>query len=228
MSSKYMFLDLDDTLYDYRLAHIPAQAELVTYLSNQLKINRKSVSSGLNGSRSLVKERLGASASSHSRLIYVSEYLRHIDCQSHVELTLAGESLYWNTFLKNMRIFQGVPNFLLASRQSGFTNILVTDLTASIQRRKLRLLKIDTLFEVVLTSEEAGGDKVSGLPEKFLGNFLGPIEGVCIGNVDTDHLFKDKTSFYKKSKRLIPVGTKSRQEFTSFSKLQKRLFPVFE
>jgi FMN phosphatase YigB (HAD superfamily) len=228
MPSKYLFLDLDDTLYDYKRAHVPAHVELVAFLSNQLKINRKSVSGGLGVSRSLVKKRLGASASSHSRLLYVSDYLRQIDCHSHVELSLASESLYWNTFLRNMHVFPGVHNFLLASRQSGYTNILVTDLTASIQRRKLRFLKIDTLFEIVLTSEEAGGDKVTGLPEKFLANFLGEIEGICIGDAETDHLFKDRTSFYKKSKKNSTIISKKSKEFTSFPKLQKQLFPTMD
>ena len=142
MPEKYMFLDLDDTFYDYKSAHKPAQTELVAYLSRQLKLDTRAVSAGLLSSRLKVKERLGASASSHSRLIYISEYLREVDCQTHVELTLSAESLYWNTFLKNMKIFEGVHNFLLSSRQVGFTNVLVTDLTASIQRRKLRLLEI--------------------------------------------------------------------------------------
>jgi putative hydrolase of the HAD superfamily len=224
MPDKFMFLDLDNTLYDYKSAHVPAQTELIEYLTHQLKMSSKSISTGLIASRLKVKERLGSSASAHSRLIYISEYLREIDCQSHVELSLGAEALYWNTFLTNMRAFEGVHNFLLASRQAGFTNVLVTDLTASIQRRKLRLLQFDTLFEIVLTSEEAGGDKISGLPEKFLKNFLEEIEGICIGDLDSDHLFKDKTSFYKKSQRNRALSPRRSREFNSFIRLQNELF----
>jgi putative hydrolase of the HAD superfamily len=224
MHEKYMFLDLDDTIYNYKSAHNPAQTELVAYLSRHLKINTRAVSAGLLTSRLNVKQRLGTSASSHSRLIYISEYLREVDCQTHVELTLSAESLYWNTFLKNMVIFDGVHNFLLSSRQAGFINVLVTDLTASIQRRKLRLLEIDTMFEIVLTSEEAGGDKVSGAPEKFLANFLGNIEGICIGDSESDHLFKNKTIFYKKGGRNRIGKSKVGGEFKNFLRLQQELF----
>ena len=224
MREKYMFLDLDDTIYNYKSAHKPAQTELVAYLSRHLKINTKAVSAGLLTSRLNVKQRLGASASSHSRLIYISEYLREVDCQTHVELTLSAESLYWNTFLKNMVIFDGVHNFLLSSREAGFINVLVTDLTASIQRRKLRLLEIDTMFEIVLTSEEAGGDKVSGAPEKFLDNFLENIEGICIGDSESDHLFKNKTIFYKKGSRNRIGKSKVGGEFKNFLRLQQELF----
>ena len=38
-----MFFDLDDTLYDYNLAHIPAQDELVAYLARQLKIKSEAI-----------------------------------------------------------------------------------------------------------------------------------------------------------------------------------------
>ena len=224
MSNKYMFFDLDDTLYDYNLAHIPAQDELVAYLARQLKIKSEAISIGLTASRLTVKKRLGSSASSHSRLIYITEYLREIDCQSHVELSLSAEALYWNTFLKNMPAFEGVRDFLLSSRQAGFTNVLVTDLTAAIQRRKLRRLEIDLFFEIVLTSEESGGDKISGLPEKLLANLLGEIEGVCIGDSDSDHLFKDKTFFYKKSKKNRIISPGVCHEFKSFPRLQNELF----
>lgn len=224
MSNKYMFFDLDDTLYDYNLAHIPAQDELVAYLARQLKIKSEAISIGLTASRLIVKKRLGSSASSHSRLIYITEYLREIDCQSHVELSLSAEAVYWNTFLKNMLAFEGVRDFLLSSRQAGFTNVLVTDLTAAIQRRKLRRLEIDLFFEIVLTSEESGGDKISGLPEKLLANLLGEIEGVCIGDSDSDHLFKDKTFFYKKSKKNRIISPEVCHEFKNFPRLQNELF----
>ena len=224
MPRKYMFFDLDNTLYDYKSAHLPAHTDLVSYLARQLQVNCKAVSTGLVASRLKVKERLGSSASAHSRLIYISEYLREIDCQSHVDLSLGAEALYWNTYFKNMKVFEGVHDFLLSSRQSGFTNVLVTDLTASIQRRKLRLLEIDTLFEIVLTSEEAGGDKISGLPEKFLAKILGEFEGVCVGDSDSDHLFKEKTGFYKKTGRnRITIPGRS-HEFKSFPRLQNELF----
>jgi FMN phosphatase YigB (HAD superfamily) len=219
-----MFLDLDNTLYDYKSAHLPAQSELVAYFSRQLKMKKQTVSTSLDVARLAVKKRLGTTASSHSRLVYVSDFLRNIDCQGHVEMSLAAESLYWNVFLKNMHAFRGAHDFLLASRESGYTNVLVTDLTAAIQRRKLRHLEMDMLFEVVVTSEESGGDKASGLPEKFLANFLGAVSGICVGDSDHDYLFKDATSFYRKRATPSVFPPKNMKEFKEFSKLQRELF----
>ncbi len=221
MFDKYFFFDLDNTLYDYDKAHLPAQDALVAFLSSQLRAKPQNVSRELETARLSVKERLGSTASSHSRLLYISEYLRTMKCYSQIELSLSGESIYWNTYLREMRLFDEVQNFLLFTRGSGYVNALVTDLTTSIQMRKLRYLGVDTLFDLVVTSEEAGGDKSTGMPELFLKDLIGEVEGFSIGDVDTDHIFPNSTTFFKK------VARKSRKanEFNSFLSLQKKLFP---
>lgn len=223
MVKKCILFDLDDTLYDYKMSHVPAQIELVKFLSTQLSFSEKRVSAGLEDSRKQIKVRLGHTASSHSRMAYIAEFLRPLNCQSHVELCLAAESQYWSTFLLNMRLYDGVEDFLLASRQMGFTNVLVTDLTASIQRRKLRILKVDALFDIVLTSEEAGGDKVTGLPEKYLRTLLGSIQGFSIGDSESDHLFQNETIFFRKCERGPILKTISGQKFSSFRQLEQEI-----
>lgn len=221
MSDKYFFFDLDNTLYDYDKAHRPAQNALVNFLGSQLKLKPQKVSSGLETARLSVKKRLGSTASSHSRLLYISEYLRMMKFVSQVDLSLSGESIYWNTFFSEMRLFDKVYDFLLLTRNCGYVNALVTDLTTSIQARKLRYLGLDKVFDLVVTSEEAGGDKSTGMPEKFLKTLIGEVEGFSIGDLYTDHIFPNSTVFFKK------VARKSRKinEFSSFLSLQNKLFP---
>lgn len=221
MSEKYFFFDLDNTLYNYKNAHLPAQDSLVEFLSSQLKLKHHKVSSGLETARVSVKERLGSTASSHSRLLYISEYLRTLDCHSQIELTLSGESIYWNRYLSEMKLFDHAHDFLLFTRSNGYVNILVTDLTTSIQMRKLRFLGVDTVFDLVVTSEEAGGDKSTGKPEHYLRNLIGEVEGFSIGDADSDHIFPNSTVFFKK------VARKSNKsnEFSNFLSLQRKLFP---
>lgn len=221
MSEKYFFFDLDNTLYSYNNAHLPAQDTLVEFLSSQLKLKHQKVSSGLETARVSVKERLGSTASSHSRLIYISEYLRTLECHSQIELTLSGESIYWNRYLSEMKLYDHAHDFLLFTRSYGYVNTLVTDLTTSIQMRKLRYLGVDTVFDLVVTSEEAGGDKSTGKPEHYLRDLIGEVEGYSIGDADSDHIFPNSTVFFKK------VARKSNKanEFSSFLSLQKKLFP---
>lgn len=220
MSEKYFFFDLDNTLYNYNNAHLPAQDTLVKFLSSQLKINHKKVFNGLETARVSVKKRLGSTASAHSRLLYISEYLRTLECNSQIELTLSGESIYWNRYLSEMKLFDHAHDFLLFTRNCGYVNALITDLTASIQMRKLRYLGVDAVFDLVVTSEEAGGDKSTGKPELFLRDLIGKVEGFSIGDADSDHIFPNSTVFFKK------VARKSNKanEFSSFLSLQKELF----
>ncbi len=224
MSYKYLFIDLDNTLYSYEASRAPAQAELELYLSIRLGESRSFVKKGLAKSRLEIKKRLRDTASSHSRLIYISEFLRSIGYQSEVELALSSEEVYWTTFLESISLYKGVENFLQAARHSGYRNILVTDLNSSIQYRKLRMMKIDALFDLIFTSEDAGGDKRTGLPESLLKEHLGEVSGICIGDSPFDHLFKERTSFYMKTDRGVTFGKSQHQTFSDFSRLQKRLF----
>lgn len=221
MSDKYFFFDLDNTLYDYNNAHRPAQDALIEFLSSHLKLKHQKVLIGLEAARASVKERLGSTASSHSRLLYISEYLRTLECHSQIELTLSSESIYWNSYLNEMTLFDHAHDFLLFTRSIGFVNVLVTDLTTSIQMRKLRYLGVDTVFDLVVTSEEAGGDKSTGKPEHFLRDLIGEVEGFSIGDADSDHIFPNSTVFFKK---VVRKSNKA-NEFSSFLSLQKKLFP---
>ena len=79
---------------------------------------------------------------------------------------------------------------------------------------------MDAVFDLVVTSEEAGGDKSTGKPELFLRDLIGKVEGFSIGDADSDHIFPNSTVFFKK------VARKSNKanEFSSFLSLQKELF----
>jgi putative hydrolase of the HAD superfamily len=224
MTIRGLIVDLDNTLYSYAEAHNPAQRELEKYLANRLGQSDQLVRAGLSASRLIIKTRLSDTGSSHSRLLYISEYLQSINCPGHVELALSAESIYWIKYLDSMRIDKGVENFLQTSRHAGYLNILVTDLTSEIQYRKLRILAIDNLFDVTLTSEEAGGDKKSGRPEEVLRNRFDVISGFCVGDQPHDHLFQDSTEFFMKNRLSLKSSNRATQTFKDFDALQKKLF----
>jgi putative hydrolase of the HAD superfamily len=196
----YVFFDLDGTLYDYESTHLLAQKELTLFIAAQIGQSVELVESGLSVSRTAVKRRLGETASSHSKLLYISEYLRNFNFASRPSLALSAEQVYWRTFLKNMALFPDVKDFLTVLRLEGCNTVLVTDLNSSIQFRKITWLGLEGYFDVVLTSEEAGGDKVTGKLEDFLRELLPKTEwrGWCIGDQEWDHLLKGSTIFFEK------------------------------
>jgi FMN phosphatase YigB (HAD superfamily) len=214
---KYVFIDLDNTLYSYNDAHFPAQKTLIEFLASQLRISLEDTAKGLELSRKTVKERLGTVASSHSRLLYISEFLNMQGVPSRPALVLSAEQVYWKTFFMNMNLFPGVQDFLTLLRLKKSTIVLVTDLTSAVQYRKISWLGLDNYFDLIVTSEETGGDKVTGLPEELISNTFGEksLTGWSIGDQDWDHLFKDTTTFF----RIFTVQDKSKNRKYTFKEL---------
>ena len=223
---RYAFFDLDNTLYSYEQAHQPAQEVLISFLAKQLRLDIVNTAYNFESAKNIVKGRLGDVASSHSRLLYLNEFLNQHGISSRPSFVLSAEQIYWSTFLTNMFLFEGVKDFLTLLRMGSCKTILVTDLTSAIQYRKIGWLGLDNYFDLVVTSEDAGGDKISGLPEKLIAHLLkeeNP-EGWSIGDQDWDHLFRDSTYFLKKldhSKSKMPAGFGNK--FYSFDQLIKLL-----
>ena len=109
--------------------------------------------------KGLTKSRLGKTASSHSRLLYFHSMLEILGMKSQVLFALDFEQTYWRNFLSNSVLNPGVLEFLQLAKNAGVTLVNITDLTAQIQFRKLIYFEIDTYFDFVVTSEEAGADK---------------------------------------------------------------------
>lgn len=160
--------DLDNTLYDYEKPNKIAYQSLVTSICTYNKVEHELVVDALSIGRDKVKERLGNTAASHSRLLYLVEAFRILGIKPQVSDFLQLEELFWEVFLSEMELFPGVKDLIKVLKIESIPIALVTDLTSNIQYRKLVKLGLDGLFDSIVTSEEAGGDKVSGLPFKLL------------------------------------------------------------
>jgi len=196
---EYIFLDLDDTLYNYKKAHLPAYSKMIEQLSRELDLSIPEVELAFSESKSEVKNRLGATSSSHSRLLYLAELLKKFQLANKLEIAMNLENFYWRTFLMNAELYAGVIEFLTTVRLHGSKIVIVTDLQNSIQYRKLNWFGIAPLIDLVVTSEEAGGDKNSGRPEAYLASLLDSISpaGWCVGDMPWDHLFEKSTKFFQ-------------------------------
>lgn len=84
-----VIFDLDNTLYDYDVAKFAGENALINYLNESLKISQNEIKDLLISSRRNVKEWLGATASSHSRLIYLREFLKTNNFNVHATLLLS-------------------------------------------------------------------------------------------------------------------------------------------
>lgn len=168
MKPELVVFDLDDTLYEYKSRNERATDELVSQICNYSNLKMDLVKLALNNSRGLVKKRLGHTASSHSRLLYITETFRQLGLKPDPVQFLIFEEVYWSNFLSDISLYPHVESFLGLLKINNISLALVTDLTSEIQYRKLEQLNLNKTFDFILTSEDAGGDKRSGTPFEIL------------------------------------------------------------
>lgn len=159
-----VLFDTDNTLYPYEPPHQAAMLAVRTKATRIFGIEPEKFDQSFNAARKAIKDRLGNTASSHSRLLYFQQMLEIIGLRSQVLLALDLEQTYWRTFLSNAQLFTGVKEFLDDLRIAGIPTAIVTDLTAQIQFRKIVYFGLDHYFDYIVTSEEAGFDKPHKAP----------------------------------------------------------------
>jgi putative hydrolase of the HAD superfamily len=159
-----ILFDLDDTLYGYERPHARAMDAVRDKVKRTLSVAADPFDEAFNMARKEVKQQLGETASSHNRLLYFQRAVELLGLSSQPAIALDLEQTYWRTLLNNARLFPGAEDMLIELRAAGLPLALVTDLTAQIQFRKLVYFGIDRYFDVIVTSEEAGVDKIGLKP----------------------------------------------------------------
>lgn len=174
-----VLFDTDNTLYPYTPAHTAAQQAVKEKVVGTFSISGKDFDEAFNEARNQIKSRLGPTASSHSRLLYLQRMLEIMGLGSQVLLALDFEQTYWRTFLANAVLFDNVKEVLDDLRLLGIPTAIVTDLTAQIQFRKVVYFGLDHYFNYIVTSEEAGFDKPHEAPFQIALEKMQP-KGDCI------------------------------------------------
>jgi FMN phosphatase YigB (HAD superfamily) len=153
--------DLDNTLYSYSEANEAGINALISLGASETGLSKKLFFEKYQQARNAVKARLGETASSHSRLLYIHEALSRLGFANQSSLTLTLEQEFWRNYLMAMKLREGAENLLSTLRFNHIPIALVTDLTLQIQLRKITYLKIESFFDVVVASEESTNEKKS-------------------------------------------------------------------
>ena len=138
-----VIFDTDNTLYPYEPAHKAATEIVVKKAINIFGVSESEFTLAFESSRAEVKNRLGNTASSHSRLLYFQKTIEHLGMGTRILTTLDFEQTYWRTFLANAKLFSGVIEFLQFLKDKGIRTANITDLTAQIQFRKMVYIGLD-------------------------------------------------------------------------------------
>tara|TARA_B100000900_G_scaffold415990_1_gene448349 strand:- start:17824 stop:18543 length:720 start_codon:yes stop_codon:yes gene_type:complete len=176
---KYIFFDIDNTLYDYEICNAAGISSALLFISKSTGISINELSDSYKKARSEVKNQLGNVASSHSRLQYFKRMNEIIFNNTNSLDCLKANNIFWTNYFNNMSLVPGIKNFLKTVNEANITCVAATNLTTDIQFRKLSKLGISNMFDFVITSEDAGHEKPS---EGFV-NYL----KLIIGFEDGDH-----------------------------------------
>lgn len=172
-----VLLDLDNTLYDYAPCNAAGMAAATALAGDLLGIAAGDFARCFADARTELKARLGPVAASHSRLLYFQRTIERAGFASQPFATLQLEQAFWRAYLDAAVLFPGALEFLDDLRIAGVPAVIVTDLTAQIQLRKMILLGLDRVVDWIVTSEESGADKPAAAGFELALAKLGGVEG---------------------------------------------------
>jgi HAD superfamily hydrolase (TIGR01549 family) len=159
-----VLFDLDNTLYPYEPAHACALNAVKIKVGKHFNLQEQTFNEAFTKAKNLTKAQLGNTAAAHSRLLYMQKLLEQLGLGSQVLFALDLEQTYWRTFLANANLFPGAKDFLDDLRLNSIPTVIITDLTAQIQFRKVIYFELDHYFDYIVTSEEVGHEKPHSAP----------------------------------------------------------------
>ena len=172
-----LLIDLDDTLYPYAPSHEAALSQVRGKAERLLAIAPRDFDALYDRARMEVKQKAGETAAAHNRLLYFQRMVELAGLKTQVLTALDFEQTYWRTFLVHAHLFDNVIEFLDDIRLIGAPIVIVTDLNAQIQFRKIVYFGLDHYVDYVVTSEEAGADKPNRAPFEIALEKVGPTKG---------------------------------------------------
>jgi putative hydrolase of the HAD superfamily len=156
---KGILIDLDNTLYEYAPCHEAGLLAVYAMLHEKHTMTYDEYLLRYKDAQRKVKTTTEGQAASHSRFLYFQKMLEDLEGRTNVEATIAYEEQYWRSFEKRVVLRQEAVDFLLLCKKKGLPTCLLTDLTASVQFRKMVATGVDKLVDYIVTSEEAGKEK---------------------------------------------------------------------
>ena len=157
--TKTVIFDIDNTLYDYDSAHLSGMKALTAYCIKEFNISENQVLSCYGKAMKIISERIGTdSAAIHSRMLRfqcMTELLSqplfpHVENMYHT---------YWNTMITDARPSPGIQKVLEDLKARHIRIGIGTDMTASIQFKKLEKFGFSSYIDFIVTSQEAGVEK---------------------------------------------------------------------
>lgn len=158
---KGVLIDIDDTLYSYDPCH---QFALESVFAHEtLGLEKEDFFYRYRQARDSVTMRLNGQGACRSRLFAFLYMIETLKLSSAYVKAYQLDQIYWDKFIEYMEMDDNAFGFLMRCNQNQIPICAVSDMTAHIQIRKLQKLKLTSLINFLVTSEEVGIEKPDAL-----------------------------------------------------------------
>jgi putative hydrolase of the HAD superfamily len=172
-----VLIDFDNTLYAYPPCHAAGIAAVHSVVVDVLGLSIAEFDRCFSDARTEIKARLAGTGASHNRVLYFQRALERAGLATRPFEALQLEQAYWRAYLDAVQLFPHAVDFLDDLRLSDIPLVVVTDLVADIQLRKLVALGLDAHIDWLVSSEESGHEKPHPASFELALAKLGGIEG---------------------------------------------------
>ena len=155
---KALLIDLDNTLYAYEPCNKAGKKAAEELLASKTNHSVTAVRSAVAEGRRQVHADI-QDGSSHSRLLYFQKAIEFLKGKTDCCLSLQADAVFWQAYFDSMKLFEGVTQLFTLLHSRDIKIIVISDLTARIQLKKIIRLGIDTHIDFLVTSEESDCEK---------------------------------------------------------------------
>lgn len=158
---KTIFIDIDDTLYQYEPCHkyalnCCAKAAVTDY---NFKISGDEFKNIYREYRNNVTDRLYPQGVCRSRLVAFMEMFAYMKLDNSYNLALIFDKLYWDKLISYIELEDTAKNMLEGAYKRQITVVAVTDMTTKEQVQKINKMGLEKYINYIITSEMAGAEK---------------------------------------------------------------------
>lgn len=154
-----VLLDIDNTLYPYEPCHAYAlEACFLYYIQHIKKISLGKFRRDYLAARESIKRNNKGTVGSRSRYLYFQAMLER-QGSGHIRYALALGDVYERAYISKVQLSPRAKHFLKNAKGQGIKVVLISNQEASFQYKKIKKLKIEGLFDRLVTSDEAGAEK---------------------------------------------------------------------
>lgn len=154
-----LFLDLDDTLYNYKESHNIAIQKV--FSKESFGYDEKTFKKVYRDARTYITKKLSPSGTCRSRYLAFLKIAEDKNLKNPFLIARELDQYYWSSLIESIHPFDYVSPLIKWAKQSEIKIAIISDMTTDIQIQKIIRLNLHNVIDFLVTSEDVGTEKPS-------------------------------------------------------------------